>query len=48
MLDCTCGNTSSKNAENKLLLVKTFPDKAAWEGQKWQEHGAFLFLGWTG
>jgi len=40
-----CGNRSSKNTENKLLVVDAFADKAAWEGQKWWEHGSNRGLG---
>lgn len=49
-LNFLCLGRRSKNTENKLLfsLVDVFPKKAVWEGQKRWEHGASLFLGWTG
>lgn len=47
-LGCVCRNRSSKNTENKLLVVDVFPEKAVWEEQKWWEDGASFLLGWTG
>lgn len=40
-----CENRRSKNTKNELLV---FPDNIIWEGQEWWEHGASLFLRWTG
>lgn len=42
MLGWVCKNKRSKNTKNELLV------KALWEGQEWWEHGASLFLSWTG
>lgn len=28
--------------------MDVFPERAVWEGEEWWEHGASLFLSWTG
>lgn len=48
MLGWVRENRRSKNTKNKLLVMDVFHEKAIWEGLEWWEHGASLFLSWTG